>query len=117
MENGWTHIGRLWANGEPYIAVDFGIRHRWLGFSQDEHFDRIVNLGPDEAGIMFGEQMAAVVGADGVVRDDSWMEVFESTDGTVAIIQAAGDDYRHILAAALRRGSDRPWHCDQHRQR
>jgi hypothetical protein len=106
VENGWTHIGRLWTNGEPYLAVDSGIRDRWLGFSQDEYFDRVVELGPDETGILLGEQVAAVVGADGVVRDDSWMEVFQRTDGSVAIIQASGDDYRQTLAAALRYPED-----------
>jgi hypothetical protein len=97
VENGWVHIGRLWTNGEPYLAVDAGIRHQWLGFSQEEYFDRIVDLGPDETSIMIGEHVAAVVGADGVVRDDTWMEVFESPDGTVAIVQASGEDYRRTL--------------------
>ncbi|MFI5893771.1 hypothetical protein ACIA5D_27085 [Actinoplanes sp. NPDC051513] len=106
MENGWAHIGRLWTNGEPYLAMDSGSRDRWLGFSQDEYFDRIVEMGPDETGILVGEQMAAVVGADGVVRDDSWMEVFESSDGTVAIIQASGEDYLRTLAAGLRYAED-----------
>ena len=106
MGNGWANIGRLWTNGEPYLAMDSRIRHRWLGFSQDEYFDRITELGPDETGILVGEQMAAVVGADGVVRDDSWMEVFESSDGAVVIIQASGEDYLHTLAAGLRYTED-----------
>ena len=99
--NGWTHIGRLWTNGDPYLAVDDSIRHRWLGASRDEYFDRIVFLDEDEIGIALGDRTAAVVGADGMVGDDSWMEVFESADGSVAIVQAAGYDYRATLAAAL----------------
>lgn len=113
VENRWTHIGRLWTNGEPYLAMDSGIRHRWLGFSQDEYFDRIVELGPDETGIMVGEQLAAVIGADGVVRDDSWMEVFESSAGTIAIVQASGEDYPHTLAVGLRYAEDPADPCTQ----
>ncbi|MFB9415962.1 hypothetical protein [Dactylosporangium matsuzakiense] len=111
MEDGWAYIGRLWTNGEPYLAVDSGIRHRWQGFSQDEYFDRIVALGPEETGVLIGDQMAAVVGADGVVRDDSWMEVFDSSDGTIAIVQASGEDYPHTLGAALRYAEDPAHPC------
>lgn len=102
VERGWTHIGRLWTNGEPYLAVDSALRHRWLGSSDDEYFDRIVDLAPEETSILLSDQAAAVVGGDGVVRDDSWMEVFESADGAIAIVQAAGDDYPQAVAAALR---------------
>ncbi|SDT56702.1 hypothetical protein [Actinoplanes derwentensis] len=102
MESEWTHIGRLWSNGEPYLAVDFGIRDRWLGASDDEYFDRIVDLGPAEVSIAVGGGVAAVVGGDNVVRDDSWMEVFESGGGVIAVVQASGDDYSQVVAAALR---------------
>ncbi|MFI7547473.1 hypothetical protein [Actinoplanes sp. NPDC049599] len=106
MPDDWVHLGRLWTNGDPYLAVDAAVRHLWLGFSEDEYFDRIVDLGPEETGISLGEHTAAVVGADGVVRDDSWMEVFESPEGSIAIIQASGDDYRKTLTAALRYPGD-----------
>jgi len=106
MQDGWTHIGRLWTNGEPYLAVDPAVRHLWHGFSEDEYFDRIVDLGPGETVVALGEHAAAVVGADGVVGDDSWMEVYESPEGTIAIVQASGDDYRRTLAAALRYPAD-----------
>jgi hypothetical protein len=101
VERGWTHIGRLWTNGEPYLAADFGIRHLWLGFTEDEYFDRIVDLGPEEISIPLGGEAAALVGGDGVVRDDSWMEVFESVDGVIAIVQASGTDYQRVIADAL----------------
>jgi hypothetical protein len=84
------------------LAVDSALRHRWLGSSEDEYFDRIVDLPPEETRIMLGDEAAAVVGGDGVVRDDSWMEVFESDDGTIAIVQASGDDYPEVVADALR---------------
>ena len=64
MESTWAHIGRLWTNGEPYLAADFGISHLWLGSTEDEYFDRIVDLGPEEIGIAFGGEAAAVVGGD-----------------------------------------------------
>lgn len=102
VEDEWTHIGRLWTNGGPYLVVDSGLRHLWLGFSEDEYFDRVVDLGAEEAAITLGHETAAVVGADGAVRDESWMEVFESTDGTIAIVQASGDGNLQALAAALR---------------
>jgi hypothetical protein len=102
VERGWTHIGRLWSNGEPYLAVDSELRHRWLGSSDDEYFDRIVDLSPEETRILLGDEAAAVVGGDGVVRDDSWMEVFESADGAIAVVQASGDDYPQVVFEALR---------------
>jgi hypothetical protein len=102
VRTSWTHIGRLWTNGEPHLAVDAGLRGGWLGSTDDDYFEQIVSLGPDRTSIAIGDGTAALVGADGVVRDDSWMEVFESTDCTLAIVQAAGSDYRRTLSAALR---------------
>jgi hypothetical protein len=102
VEISWTHLGRLWTNGEPYLLVDAGLRGRWLGSTDEDYFEQIVALEPDETSIAVGEGTAALVGGDGVVRDDSWIEVFESVDGTVAVVQAAGPDYRWALDAALR---------------
>jgi hypothetical protein len=36
-----------------------------------------------------------------VVRDDSWIEVFATDTGLVAIVQASGPDYPDVLAKAL----------------
>lgn len=96
----WTHVGRLWTNGDPFLAVDATLRDAWLGFSQDQ-YSQVVGLGPQDASITVGTGRAAVVGADAVVRDDSWMEVFEAADGQVAIVQAVGPDYADALARAL----------------
>ena len=96
----WTHVGRLWTNGGPFLAIDATLRDAWLGFSQDQ-YSRVVGLGPQDASITVGTGRAAVVGADAVVRDDSWMEIFEAADGQVAIVQAAGPDYPDALARAL----------------
>jgi hypothetical protein len=94
------HVGRLWTNGEPFLAVDATLRDAWQGFSNDQ-FSQVVGLGPQETIITVGSGRAAVVGADGVVRDDSWMEVFEAASGLVAIVQASGPDYPDALARAL----------------
>jgi hypothetical protein len=101
MSERWLHIGHLWTNGDPFLAVDSALRGAWHGFSEDQ-YDQIVHLSPQETSIAVGAGRAAVVGADGVVRDDSWMEVFVAEDGAIAIVQASGPDYRHMLADALR---------------
>ncbi|WP_449062846.1 hypothetical protein [Planomonospora algeriensis] len=95
------HTGRLWTNGDPFLAVDASLRGAWRGFS-DNQYDDIVDLGPEDTNIQVGVGWAALVGADGVVRDDSWMEVFQAEDGGIAVVQASGPDYPHVLAEALR---------------
>ena len=35
MIESWVHIGRLWTNGEPYLAVDAELRMAWRGWSDD----------------------------------------------------------------------------------
>lgn len=100
MNEQWVHVGRLWTNGEPFLAVDTELRDLWRGHS-DDHFDQVVALGWESAIIAIGSGRAAVVGADGVVRDDSWMEVFESSSGAFAVIQASGPDYPGVISAAL----------------
>jgi hypothetical protein len=94
------HVGRLWTNGEPFLAVDAALRDAWQGFSNDQ-FRQVVELGPQDTSVPVGSGRAVVVGADGVVRDDSWMEVFVAASGLVAIVQAAGPDYPDLLAKAL----------------
>lgn len=101
VHTSWTHIGRLWTNGEPYLAVDTAVRRFWRGMSDDE-YDRIVNMTQEETSIAVAGSTALLVGADGFVRDDSWMDVFESAGGTLAIVQASGPDYRGTLESALR---------------
>jgi hypothetical protein len=95
----WVHIGRLWTNGEPFLAVDAAIRGAWQGSSNDD-YDQVVTLSLEDTSIPVGTGRALLVGADGVVRDDSWMEVLESEAGLVAIVQAAGPDYPGALAGA-----------------
>ncbi|WP_433795740.1 hypothetical protein [Actinoplanes sp. CA-252034] len=105
MREGWIHIGRLWTNGEQFLAVDSAGRGHWRGHSDDE-FDRTLDLRQDQTGLLVGPRMAALVGGDGVVRDDSWIEVFRGESGALAFVQAGGPDYPVTLAAALNHPDD-----------
>jgi len=100
MREPWIYVGRLWTNGDLFLAVDAELRGAWHGFSDDE-YQQIIPLGWQVTSIPVGTGRALLVGADGVVRDDSWMEVFQSQAGGVAIVQASGPDYREALARAL----------------
>jgi len=100
MPDAWTHVGRLWTNGEPFLAVDAALRDAWQGLSNDE-YDQIIGLRPEDTSIPVGAGRAVLVGGDGEVRDDSWIEVFAAAGGLVAIVQAAGLDYPDVLARAL----------------
>src|SRR5258708_17695156 len=101
MQGSWIHIGRLWTNGEPFLAVDAALRRAWRGFSSDD-FDKIIELFPRDTSIPVGAGRAALVGADGEVGDDGWVEVFAAAAGVVAIVQVCGPDYPDMLARALR---------------
>src|SRR5690349_20751731 len=82
----WVHVGRGWTNGEPFLAIDAGRRGGWRGGS-GEDFERMLDEGPEAASIAVGAGSAALVGGDGVVRDDSWIEVFRSEGGALAFVQ------------------------------
>jgi hypothetical protein len=98
----WVHVGRLWTNGEPFLAVDAALRGQWRGGSDEDLYEeRIAGLEQDVTSVPLDVGAAVLVGGDGVVRDDSWMEVFEADDGALAIVQASGTDYRYVVAAAL----------------
>jgi len=75
MHDLWAHVGRLWTNGEPFLAVDAALRDAWQGFSKDD-FDQIIGHSWQDTGIPVGAGRAVLVGGDRVVRDDSWIEVF-----------------------------------------
>ncbi|MEV0808947.1 hypothetical protein [Micromonospora sp. NPDC050200] len=100
MRGSWVHVGRLWTNGEPFLAIDAMRRSEWCGYSNDD-FERVVDMAPEDTTISVGAGRAALVGGDGVVRDDSWVEVVQSEGGTLAFVQASGPDYPRVLAAAL----------------
>jgi hypothetical protein len=100
VEVSWVHVGRLWTNGEPFLAVDAAIRDEWHGFTADD-FEQVITLSPEETGVTVGARRAVLIGADGVVRDDSWVEVFTGASGAIAVVQASGPDYPQALAQAL----------------
>jgi hypothetical protein len=100
VRRSWVHVGWLWTNGEPFLAVDAARRGEWRGYSDDD-FERVVDMAAEDTTISVGAGSAALVGADGVVRDDSWIEVFLSEDGALAFVQASGVDYPGVLAAVL----------------
>src|SRR5690348_12448093 len=82
----WVHVGRLWTSGDPFVAVDAELRGAWHGFSEDE-YQQVISLGWQVTSVLVGSGRALLAGAGGVVRDDSWMEVFQSRAGGVAIVQ------------------------------
>jgi hypothetical protein len=100
MRDRWVHVGRLWTNGDPFLAVDAALRHAWHGYSNDD-YDQVIPLGWQDTSVRVGVGRAVLVGADGVVRDDSWIEVFATDTGLVAIVQASGPDYPDVLAKVL----------------
>jgi hypothetical protein len=97
----WDHVGRLWTFGEPFLAVDAGIRSAWRGFSDDTYFGQVVDMGPRDTGISVGAARGLLVGSDGLVSDEGWVEVFLSDDGSIALVHVGGPDYRRVLEEAL----------------
>jgi hypothetical protein len=96
----WVHIGRLWSNGDAFLAVDAPLREAWRGFSE-EHYDRVIEMTLQETGIPVGSGRAVIVATDGVVRDDTWIEVLQSDVGSLAFVQASGPDYRRAVLGGL----------------
>jgi hypothetical protein len=66
-------------------------------------YDLVVALSQyEDTSVPVGAGRGVLVGADGVVvRDDTWMEVFTTKAGCIAVVQASGPDYPDILARAL----------------
>jgi hypothetical protein len=70
--------------------------------SSDDQFDQVVEMvSTQESSLPVGTGRALLVGADGVVRDDSWIEVLLSEAGVVALVQADGPNYRRAIVDAL----------------
>lgn len=101
MHDPWEHIGRLWTNGDPFLAVDAALRSAWRGFSNDA-YDLVVALSRyEDTSVPVGAGRGVLVGADGVVGHYTWMEVFTTKSGCIAVVQASGPDYPGMLARAL----------------
>jgi hypothetical protein len=61
----WIHIGRVWTNGEPLLAMDSGLVDAW---DSDERFDELVDLGTEATRIPVGGGFAGTIG-DGSVNE------------------------------------------------
>jgi hypothetical protein len=100
MHGPWEHIGRLWTNGDPYLAVDAALRGAWRGFSNDD-YDLVIPLSQEDTSIAVGAGRGLLVCPDDIVGVVGWMEVFATKSGCIAVVQASGPDYPDILARAL----------------
>jgi hypothetical protein len=101
MPLSWTHVGRIWTNGEPFLAMDAPLREHWHGGTDEDAYDRLCHLGWEVMSVPVGPGRAALVGTDGVVGDEGWLEVFTSEHGGLAVVQVSGADYGSLLATAL----------------
>jgi hypothetical protein len=101
MRFSWTHVGRIWTNGEPFLAMDAPLRGHWHGGTDEDAFEKICDLGWEETSVPVGPGRAALVGTDGVVSDEGWLEVFTVARDALAVVQVSGTDYGSLLLAAL----------------
>ena len=97
----WTHVGRCWTNGEPFLALDGELLPSWRGLSDQAYEALVPELDYQLTGIPVGTSTAAIVLTDPEVGDEGWLEVFRGDDGSVAVVQASAGDYRGTLDAAL----------------
>ena len=101
MPRAWTHVGRFWTNGEPFLALDETLLPEWRGESAGAYEDLVPRLDYELTGIPVGAGTAAVVLTDPEVGDEGWLEVFRGDDGSVAVVQVDADDYRDTLDVAV----------------
>jgi hypothetical protein len=93
----WTHLGRVWTNGEPLLAVDAGQAAAW----SSDRFDELIDLGADAARVPVGDGMAAIISGDRTVNDEGWIEVFGNDQDHLAFLHASGHPYDRVLHAGL----------------
>ncbi|MGY1826056.1 MULTISPECIES: hypothetical protein [unclassified Blastococcus] len=101
MPRTWTHVGRCWTNGEPFLALDGDLLPAWRGMSEQAYEALVPRLDYQLTGIPVGGSTAALVLTDPEVGDEGWLEVFRADDGGVAVVQASAGDYRATLDTAL----------------
>ena len=95
----WTHVGRVWTSGEPFLVLDASLLAAWRG--SEEQFEEVVSLGWEVATVRVGSGVAGIVATDGTVNDEGWLEIFQSGPDRLAVVQALGDPYRRVLRDAL----------------
>ncbi|MGY2003771.1 hypothetical protein [Blastococcus sp. SYSU DS1024] len=101
MPRTWTHVGRCWTDGEPFLALDSDLLPHWRGLSEQGYEALAPQLDYQLTGVRLGGSTAALVLTDPEVGDEGWLEVFRADDGSIAVVQAAASDYRGTLDAAL----------------
>ena len=101
MARTWTHVGRCWTNGEPFLALDADLLGEWRGLSGQGYEALVPRLAYSLTSIEVGPGTAALVLTDPEVGDEGWLEVFRGDDGSIAVVQANAADYRGTLDAAL----------------
>ena len=92
MSRTWTHVGRCWSNGEPFLALDGDLLPDWSGETAEDYERLVPALDYDLTSIPVGAGRAAVVLTDAEVADEGWLEVFRAGDGAVAVLQVSADD-------------------------
>lgn len=101
MARSWTHVGRCWTNGEPFLAMDAQLLPGWRG-ETDQAYERLVpRLGEELTSVPVGDGAAGLLLTDPAIGDEGWLEVFHADDDAVAVVQASADDYPAVLSAAL----------------
>ncbi|WP_104523885.1 hypothetical protein [Blastococcus atacamensis] len=102
MPVAWTHVGRFWTNGEPFLALDEDLLPAWHGLSGQAYEALVPHLTYELTSIPVGAGSAAVVLTDPEISDEGWLEVFRAHDGSIAVVQVNAEDYRGVLELALR---------------
>ena len=97
----WTHVGRCWTNGEPFLALDGELLPSWRGLTDEAYEALVPLLDYSLTGVPVGAGTAALVLTDPEIGDEGWLEVFRADDGSIAVVQASAGDYRGTLDAAL----------------
>ena len=101
MPRTWTHVGRCWTNGEPFLALDGELLPSWRGLTDQAYEALVPLLDYSLTGVPVGAGTAALVLTDPEIGDEGWLEVFRADDGSIAVVQASAGDYRGTLDAAL----------------
>jgi hypothetical protein len=95
----WTHIGRAWSNGEPFLALDGDLVPEWR--ATRDQCDALFSLSWSAATIRLHSGTAGIINFDGTVNDCGWLELFRNTHNQIAIVQAVGSPYPDVLRQAL----------------
>ncbi|RBY87628.1 hypothetical protein [Blastococcus sp. TF02A-30] len=102
----WTHVGRCWTNGEPFLALDADLLPDWSGETEGHYEQLVPDLGYEVTSVPVGAGRAALLLTDAEVGDEGWLEIYRADDGAVAVLQVNAGDYPAALQAALAHPDD-----------